>query len=491
MSDMLRPILWQALKHPKRVAVIDDRRTWRYLDLLGGAMFLARHLNRLGAAKHVGVMLPTSGAFSMAMLAAWLTDRVIVPINYLLGPEDRQFIADDSGIDTLLTANVMLEHIGPAPNGVNVVKVDELEFKGVPPFRLPPMGRSADRLAAILYTSGTSGRPKGVMLTHRNLRSNTADSIRHADLKEADVFLGVLPQFHCFGLTALTLIPLSMGARVVYTARFIPARLIKLIEEHRPQIIMAIPSMYNALANVKKATANQFESVKIAVSGAEPLSQDVHQRFMERFNVNILEGYGLTETSPVVCWSTPQRNQRGAVGPVLPNVDVRIIDDQGNRLGSESEGEITIKGPNVMAGYYNQPQLTDEVIDSDGYFRTGDIGKIDREGLVHITGRLKEMMIVGGENVFPREIEEVIASHSSVSAVGVVGKTDPSRGEVPVAFVEIAEGSAFDDAALRAHCREHLAGFKVPREIYRIEKLPRSPTGKVLRRKLAEQVSGG
>jgi len=488
MSDMLRPILGQALRHPRRVAIIDDRRSWRYLDLVGGALHLARHIKRTTDARHIGVMLPTSGAFAMATIAAWMLDRVIVPINYLLGPAERQYIADDSGIDLLITAQVMIEHLGDPPTGVTVTKLNEMDFNGVPPLRLPPMFKRDDRLAALLYTSGTSGKPKGVMLTHRNLRSNVEAAVEHATITTADTFIGVLPQFHAFGLTVLTLIPLAIGSRVVYTARFVPAKLVQLIEQHRPDIIIAIPSMYNALLNVKKAGPQSFESIRLAVSGAEPLSVDTHQRFQEKFNVNILEGYGLTETSPGVAWSLPDKNQRGAVGPVLPGMEVRIIDNEGNPLPAGREGEIVIKGPNIMAGYYNMPDKTAEVIDADGYFHTGDMGTLDERGLLHITGRIKEMLIIGGENVFPREIEEALTQHESVSAAAVVGRQDPSRGEVPIAFIELIEGQSFDEAALRAHCREHLAGFKVPKEIRVLEELPRSPTGKILRRDLAQQV---
>jgi long-chain acyl-CoA synthetase len=382
----------------------------------------------------------------------------------------------------------MLEHIGQPPRGLKLIKLDDLSFAGFSPLRLPPIGRPDDRLAAILYTSGTSGRPKGVMLTHRNLRSNVEASIQHAGLRRADGFLGVLPQFHSFGLTALTLIPLFMAAQVVYTARFVPAKLVKLIARHRPEIMMALPSMYNALLGVKKAGPEDFESIRLAVSGAEPLSRQVHDAFVDRFGVNILEGYGLTETSPVIAWSLPDRHERGAVGPVLPNLDLRTVDPEGNPTPTGTEGQIIVRGPSVMAGYYRMPDKTAEVMDDDGFFHTGDMGRIDTRGLLHITGRIKEMLIIGGENVFPGEIERVLSEHPSVAAAGVVGRADPSRGEVAVAFVEIIEGQSFDEAALRRHCREHLAGFKVPRQITPVDQLPRSPTGKVLRRELASQV---
>lgn len=480
---MLWPILRRALLHPRRVAVVDDTRTWRYLDLVGGALHLARHIDRLSTSQHVGILLPTSGAFPMALLATWLTRRVAVPVNYLLAEAERDYIVADSGVDTVITAGPMLEFLGGAPKDVQLIELDKLSFKGLPPLRRPPVA-GADENAVILYTSGTSGQPKGVMLTHRNLRSNVEACIRHAKITTADCFLGVLPQFHSFGLTALTLLPLTVGSKVVFTSRFVPPKLVRLIREHRPDIFMGIPEMYNALLTVKNAGPEDFTSFRYAISGGAPLPDEVFERFGERYQVRILEGYGLTETSPAVSWSLPDRWKRGAVGPLLPQTTVRIVDDDNCQLPVGAEGEVLIAGPNIMAGYYNRPDLTAEVIDDEGYFRSGDWGKLDEDGFLHITGRKKEMLIIGGENVFPREIEEVLAHHPSVKGAAVVGRIDPSRGEVPVAFVEMNDGAEFDATELRDFCRGQLAQFKVPRQIQCLEALPRNPTGKILRREL-------
>jgi len=488
MHSMLWPILRKAARYPLRVAIVDDQRSWRYLDLVLAAINLRRELDRTCRTDHVAIMLPTSGAFAMALLATWLGDRVAVPVNYLFGDDQRQRVLDHCDADTLITAGPMLEHLDWSPKRLNVLKLDELNLRRL------PLGKQAvrcrytgDELAAILYTSGTSGEPKGVMLTHRNLRSNVEAAIEHAGLTRSNGFLGVLPQFHSFGLSALTLVPLRLAARVIYSARFVPGRVVKLIGEHRPDVFMGIPSMYHALLGVKKATADDFRSVELAVSGAEPLPSRTRDRFRERFGVTILEGYGLTETSPIVSWAMPHMYREGTVGKLLPNVEVRIVDENtGERRARGEEGHILVRGPNVMAGYYKQPELTRQAIDDEGFFHTGDMGRLDEDDYLTITGRLKEMMIIGGENVFPREIEEVLADHPAVQAAGVVGRPDESRGEVPVAFVEINEGEQFDETALRSWCREKLAGYKVPREIHHRDQLPRSPTGKILRRKLIE-----
>ena len=490
---LLRSILKQALLHPKRTAIIDDQRTWSYGKLLGGAFFLARAIRDSTDRPNVGLMLPTSGAFPAALLGCWQAGRVAVPLNYLLSKDDLHHVIADSGLDTIFTATKLLDVVGEdaIPPGIKVVKLDQLSFKGLPPVRWPAKPGGQD-LAVLLYTSGTSGKPKGVMLSHGALGSNVRAIISHAHLDKTNKFLGVLPQFHAFGVTALTLMPLYLGAEVIYTARFIPRKLIDLMRQHRPNIFIAVPSMYGALLSVKSASAEDFAPLQFAVSGAEPLSQSIFDAYKDKFNCHLLEGYGLTETAPVTNWSTPQLNRLHSVGKALPGVSNFIVDDHNKLLGPDEDGEILITGPNVMAGYWNLPEQTAEVfvqIDVPGQgkvnaFRTGDIGKIDTDGYLYITGRKKEMLIVAGENVFPREIEEVLNQHPSVKASAVVGKKDEMRGEVPIAFVELADGATFDEGEVRNFVRDKIAQYKVPREIKVIDELPRNPTGKILRREL-------
>ncbi len=499
--SLLGPILFQALKTPRRTAAIDDNRSYSYAGLLGGAMFVAEQIDRLTAARHIGILLPTGGAFPIALLGAWLARRVAVPLNYLLAPQELHYVINDSGIDTLFTAGPLLDFLTQAcgdeglsnaiPGGVELVKLEEMDFTGLPPLRWPPR-YADDDLAVLLYTSGTSGKPKGVMLSHGNLESNVHAGIQHAAITRADTFLGVLPQFHCFGLTAMTLIPLRVGATVVYTARFIPRKIVGLIRKHKPDIFMAVPSMYGALLSVKDATADDFASIRFSVSGGEPLPDATFEAYRDRFNLRLLEGYGLTETAPISNWSTPTRFKRHSVGPAVPGVTNLIVDENDKPLPPNVDGEVLIAGPNVMTGYHNLPEQTDAVFvkldlpdrGPTRLFRTGDIGHLDDDGYLFITGRKKEMLIIGGDNVFPREIEEVLNQHESVKDSAVIGKFDGMRGEVPIAFVELTEGATFDEAALRNWCRQRLAQFKVPREVRVVDALPRSPTGKILRRQL-------
>ncbi|MEO1236416.1 MAG: AMP-binding protein [Planctomycetota bacterium] len=500
---LLRRIMWRAVTHPARVAVIDDQRTYNFLKITVGALHVARALEQATDRDKVGIMLPTSGAFPITLLGAWLAKKVPVPLNYLLSQDELAHVVQDSGIDTIVSAGKMLEalagmnlDIEALPGPPTFLKLEELNFKGVPPLRFPPKMRE-DQLAVLLYTSGTSGKPKGVMLSEHNIHTNIDDCLEHAGLTKCDSFLGVLPQFHTFGLTVLTLLPLYGGGTAVYTARFVPRKIIDLIRKHQPKLFIGVPSMLGALMNVKNTGPDDWKSLRYVISGGEPLPNNIHDGFLEKLNVEILEGYGLTETSPVTNWSTADNNKLHSVGRSLPRVRNVIVDDDNHVLGPNQEGEILIAGPNVMQGYYNLPDLTDDVIinldlpPTDRHpggptrcFRTGDIGKLDDEGFLFITGRKKEMLIIAGENVFPREIEEVLNKHPDVHASAVIGKPDESRGEVPVAFVEMEEGAEFDAAALRAYCREGMAPFKVPKEVIRLDELPRNPTGKILRREL-------
>jgi len=480
------PIVRQLVLRPRQVAIVDEQRKWRNFELLAGALHIASEVERRSTADKIGLMLPTSGLFPIAALGAWMVGRSIVPLNYLLKPDDLQYVCDDSGIDTIITVQPMLDFLDRVPEGPNLLRLEDMNFKGVPEPRWPRLAGSDD-LAALLYTSGTSARPKGVMLTHGNLRSNIQQCVNWAHFSRADSMMGVLPPFHSFGLTVLTLVPLTVGLPVYYTARFQPRRIMSLLEKYKPTAMIAIPSMYNALLNVKDADASAFSHMRYLVAGGEPLPDAVADAFEQRYGIRINEGYGLTETSPVTHWCRPHEFRRHSVGRAVGGVSVRIVSDDGEDCGPNVDGEIRLDGPNIMQGYYHLEEENRKVFDERGYFRTGDIGREDEDGFLFITGRLKEMMIIGGENVFPREIEEVLSEHREVSASAVIGVPDVSRGEVPVGYVEMVEGAAFDETALRSFCRETLPQYKVPREIHCLEELPRNPTGKILRRELSEQ----
>ncbi|GAB5495315.1 MAG: long-chain fatty acid--CoA ligase [Phycisphaerales bacterium] len=464
--------------------MVDDRRSYTGAELIVAAFHVADEIEKRSSAPHIGLMLPTSAAFPIAALASWMLGRVIVPLNYLLKQEELDYVVEHSGIDAVVTVGPMLDAVGYRPSVPAVIEMDKIDYKSVPPLRWPAL-KGNDELAALLYTSGTTGKPKGVMLTHGNLISNIHQGAQGMQATKHDTFLGVLPQFHCFGVTQLTLTPLVYGAKVVYTARFSPPKIFELARDHHATVFIGIPSMYAALVNAKSGNSGDFATMKIMVSGAEPLPDATLERFREKFGIKICEGFGMTELSPATNVSLPDCTKRHSVGRPLPSMEQRIVDPATEReVSVGQEGELRLRGPNLMAGYYKRAEDTAKTIDSQGFMRTGDIARIDDDGYLYITGRIKEMIIVGGENVFPREVEEVLNKHEAVDASGVIGVHDPMRGEVIVAFVELVEGGQADPNELRVWCRDQLPGYKCPREVHIVDALPRNPVGKILRKDL-------
>ena len=482
-TSFVAPILDQWARHPFKKFIVDDYREWRGFALLYASWKLASEVEEKTQSSNVGVMLPTSGLFPVAMTALRLINRVIVPINYLLSNEERAYVMNHAQIDKVITVKAMLDRFGPLPEGVTPIFMEDLKKR----YRIPkprfakPI--SEQNLAVLLYTSGTSGRPKGVMLTEKNLKSNVSQVLKIAPFNKKHVFVGLLPQFHSFGFTVLTVIPQSIGSLVIYQARFSPQKLIEIFKKWSPTIMVGMPSMYNAILRLRDLKSEVFLSLEYAASGGEPLPQVIREEFETLSGCELHEGYGLTETAPVANWALPPNNKSGTVGRSLPGITEKIVSAEGKVLGINEDGEVRIKGDNVMKGYYKDKEATEEVFDTEGFFRTGDMGRIDQDGYLSITGRIKEMLIISGENVFPREIEEVLNRHPSVGDSGVIGKQDLMRGEIPVAFIE-PKDTTVDVDSVRLFCAEHLPTFKRPREIHVIDALPRNPTGKILRREL-------
>jgi long-chain acyl-CoA synthetase len=397
---------------------------------------------------------------------------------------------EDAGIDLIITSEFFAPLLEPLPvrkvymeHAGLVQKMLRAKLKKRP---APPETDPQDT-AVILYTSGTSGLPKGVCLTHNNLSANAQACIDHARMVPEHTFLGMIPQFHGFGLMGLLIVPVTLGASVVYLPRFNPTQAVEIVREHRVSVLIAIPSMLGAIHRLKSVQAKDLASLELTVAGGEPLPQTLLQGFKERFGIDVLEGYGMTETSPVLTINMPRANRPGSVGRPIPGVEARVADEEDRVLAASEEGEIQIRGPHVTPGYYNKPAETAAAFRPGGWFCTGDIGKIDADGYVWITGRKKEMIIVGGENVFPREVEGVLEDHAAVAEAAVIGQPDAGRGEVVTAYVMLREGKTATEIGLRDHCREHLAGYKVPRAVHIVDDMPRGPTGKVLRRKLREE----
>jgi long-chain acyl-CoA synthetase len=470
--------------------VADTTRQLTYKQLTAFAAAMRRVILRETKCQRIGIVLPSTAAMAGTFYGALWAGKTAIPLNFLLQPKELENVVADAQIDTVITISHFASMVEAWP--VKCLLLEELGLKfrvlmaALLPWPSTPPTKPDD-IAVMLYTSGTSGLPKGVCLSHHGLDWNARSCIQHSRMTPDQRFLGVIPQFHTFGLTVLLIIPVTLGATVYYIPRFSASAVVKSVQENRISIFLAVPSMYNAIGRLKNIPDGALESISLAISGGEPLPKNTAELIAKRFGISLLEGYGMTETSPVLTCNMPWGNKPGSVGKPLPDVQVRIVDDEGNDMQGDQPGEILVKSPGVMKGYYRKPEETRAVITDDGWLHTGDMGTLDAEGYVTITGRKKEMIIVGGENVYPREVENVLVDHPAVAEAAVVGRQDQSRGEVVVAYVILTEGSGATDIELREHCRAHLGGFKVPREIIITPDLPRGPTGKVQKRVLVEQ----
>lgn len=486
---LFEPLFAHADRQPQETAVIDDSGRYTYQQLAAMSAGLGMYLSAQTRQPRVGLLLPASAGFVASFYGTLLAGKTVVPINFLLGDREIAHIIKDSGIDTVVSIPQLAGRLKDTPLNV----VDLTQLPRTPPAAITPHfpEKLPDDVAVLLYTSGTSGLPKGVLLTYGNLQSDVDLAISYVHLQSQHIFLGVIPLFHSFGIMAMMVAPIQLGATVVYMARFSPVGALNAIREHKASLMFGTPSMYGAMLRLKDIKGEDLKQMYAMLSGGEPLPAALREAFRQRLGTPLLEGYGLTETSPVVALNTPQVQKAGSVGKPLPGVHVRIADDDGNALPQGQVGEVWIKGPMVMQGYHNLPDETGQALTADGYFKTGDLGRIDEDGFLFITGRKKDMIIVAGEKAYPREIEDVLMRHPAVAEAAVMGKKDAGRGEVVVAFVVAREGQTLKPDDLREFSRQQgLAQWKVPREVIVVPDFPRSPTGKVLKRELAAKLEG-
>jgi long-chain acyl-CoA synthetase len=473
---------------PDEPAVCDDTGTHTRRQVAALAAGMARHLAAATPRPHVGLLLPPSAAFVGSFYGTLLAGKAVVPINYLLGEREIGHVIADSGIDTVIAIPALAGKLAAA--GLKIVDPAAVAPAAPPPPETLPR-QAPDDLAVLMYTSGTSGLPKGVMLTYGNLQADTDASIAHARLERRHAFLGIIPLFHAFGMTAMMLCPIQLASPVIYLARFSPVATLEAIRKHRPSILFAVPAMFAALLRLQSATPQDFAGFHVLISGGEALPPSVREAFGQRFGVPLHEGYGLTETSPVVYINVPGHGRAGSVGTAVPGCETRIADEEGRPLPPGQRGEVWLRGPMIMKGYYHLPRETAAVLTPDGFFKTGDLGHLDADGYLYITGRKKDLIICAGEKVAPREVEDVLCRHPAVAEAAVVGRPDTTRGEAVVAFVVLRPGQAVEPEALRAHCRDQgLVSFKIPRDVLVVPELPRTPTGKVLKRELATRAAG-
>ena len=483
MSFLSQQFDQSAEKHSDRVALVDETgRSFTYGELADEVARLAARLRSEIPGDTIGILLLNSQRYVVSMLAGWKAGKTVVPLNYLLPPQELGFILKDSGMSGLIASAFFeeaLTKIRPlfGEHG-KILMADDEDF--IPAGDVAREGSDRDP-ALFLYTSGTTGRPKGVVLTHSNLASNVESCQMAGNFNDQDNFLCLLPFFHTYAITGTILLPLLNGSKMVLVDRFVPGKVVKLIEDHKISCFLAIPSMYRVLAGTEGDI--DVSALRFPISGGEPLPVAVAQAFQNRFGVDIYEGYGQTEAAPVISLNVPGGRKLGTVGRALPNVEMAIWNDKNEVTPSGEVGEVVVRGGNVMEGYKGLAEETAKTL-TGGWLHTGDLGRMDEEGFVTITGRIKELIISAGENIYPREVEEAIVGHPEVKEVAVIGIADEVRGEVPKAFVIVEEGASVDDKQLRSFSKDRLASYKFPKVIEFVEDLPRTPTGKVLKRLL-------
>ena len=415
----------------------------------------------------VALVLPNGVEYAVAFWGVLRASGVVLPVNPGYTPRETGFMLADAGARCV---------VAPAGYAATVPRLDP-DLAGAP---VDAADVGPDDLAVLCYTSGTTGRPKGARLLHRNLLGNLESfgNLPLLTLDAGDLLLGVLPFFHVFGLNVVLNAAALAGAGVLALPGFSPAACLAAMAEHGVSVAYGAPPVFAALA---AAPPPPLPRLRAAISGADALPVPVGQRFAERFGVELLEGYGLTEASPVVASNAACAAPRlGTVGMPIPGVEVRLLDPAGHEVAAGQTGEITVDGPGVFAGYHGAPEATAEVL-QDGWLRTGDLGTFDADGYLRIAGRLKDLIIVSGFNVYPREVEDVLGEHPDVAEAAVVGVPDARTGERVRAVVVARRGSNLTAEALQRHCRARLARYKQPREIELVDALPRMATGKVSR----------
>jgi long-chain acyl-CoA synthetase len=474
---LLEPLLEHAQSRGQSPAIIDDRGSVSYQQLATLSGALAGYLSLQTSRPRIGLLLPTSAGFAVSFYAALLAGKTAVPINFLLSEKEILHIIADSEIDTVLSAPPLAERLAKTPLKV----IDLMQLPKPPAAIIPNLPKiSSQDIAVLLYTSGTSGVPKAVQVSYANLESDVRAAIAHAQLRGTHNFLGILPLFHSTGLLAMLVAPVTLGSLVVYQARFNPAAVIAAIKQHQISILAAVPSMYGAMLRLKDAGPDDVKSLYAAISGGEPLPSAIREGFEKKFGQPIYEGYGLTETIGPVAFNVPGAAKPGSVGRLIPGAEAKIVDD-----------EVWLKGPMIMKGYLHLPAETAEAMTPDGYFKTGDLGHLDADGYLHITGRKKDLIVIAGEKASPREIEEAILKHAAVAEAAVIGRPDAMRGEAPVAFVTAKPQTQIRPEQIRAHCRDvGLPNWKIPKEVHVVDELPHSPTGKILKRLLRDRLTG-
>jgi long-chain acyl-CoA synthetase len=480
-----------AEKHASKTAVFWGDAEYSYEKLHAQTRWLSQRLQnefRVQPGDRVGLCLKNSPEFISAIFGILGIGGVVVPLNNFLKPDEVSYILADAGVNLLITetgsADAQSQLCARLP-ALKCLQIDDLAATTAPAGSPPAIAhRTEEDLAFIIYTSGTTGRPKGAMLSHANLLCNVESCRQMLETVDLDRFVVLLPMFHSFMLCVGIMLPMTTGCSILLVKSLHPAKsVIQEIIAREATILPAIPQFFRALAN---APVPATIPLRLCISGAAPLPGEILKEFNEKFPIPLIEGYGLSEASPVVTLN-PIRGpwKAGSIGVPIPGVEVSVQSDAGELLPEGQTGEICVRGGNVMLGYWNQPEETSKAL-RKGWLLTGDVGHRDNDGYLFITDRKKDMLLVNGINVYPREIEEIIYQFPGVKEAAVIGQPDPRKGEQPVAFVAPNEGVLLDEKSLQQFVRSKLADYKVPRRVTILSALPRNATGKILKNTLRQ-----
>jgi long-chain acyl-CoA synthetase len=486
-------------RHPDRVALQCDDLQFTFAEFDAAAARVATLLDESGIepGDRVGVMLPNTPAFAIAFYGIMYRGAVAVPMHPLLKAREVAYYLSNSGAKALFATPPTAEEAasGADETGAHCWIVDDASLAKLTADlheQGAPVERNDDDTAVILHTSGTTGKPKGAMLTHGGLGRNAEVCVRTLmEVGPDDVVMGCLPLFHSFGFTFGLNSAVLAGAMLTLVPRFDPRKVLEVIERDGATVFAGVPTMYSALLSVaSEATPEATRSLRICVSGGAAIPVQVLSDFEKAFGCIILEGYGLSESSPAASFNHPHRPRKvGSIGTPIEGVQMRVVDQHGAELPQGEAGEIQIRGHNVMKGYWNLPEATKATITPDGWLNTGDVGRVDEDGYFYVVDRTKDLIIRGGYNVYPREIEEVLYEHSAVAEAAVIGIPHNLLGEEVGAAVALKEGESANPDELRDYVKARVAAYKYPRRIWLVDELPKGPTGKVQKRDITVPTS--
>ncbi|MGW6280224.1 long-chain-fatty-acid--CoA ligase [Kribbella sp. NPDC055071] len=493
MTNLSHNLAESAAIYPDHPAVrMDDEiLTYAGLDRLASqAVALVRGYG-VGPGDRVGLMLPNVAQFPIAYYGILRAGAIVVPMNPLLKEREVEYYLRDSGARLLLAwRDVTAEaEAGAKAAGADFLSVVPGEFEDMLAALEPatdPVSRADDDTAVVLYTSGTTGKPKGAELTHAGLNRNQAVTARTLiEIGPDDVVMGCLPLFHVFGMGCGMNASIANGSTLTLIPRFSPAKALEVIQRDRVTIFEGVPTMYAAMLGVPDSDQYDVSTLRCCVSGGAALPVEVLKSFEAAFGCIILEGYGLSESSPVASFNHPHAERKpGSIGTPIEGVQLRLVDERRMPVAAGEIGEIQIAGHNVMKGYWNKPDETAATVDADGWLSTGDMARQDGEGYYFIVDRKKDLLIRGGYNVYPREVEEVLYEHPAVAEAAVVGIPHPSLGEEIGAAIQLKAGATATPEELRDHVKARIAAYKYPRAVWFVDELPKGPTGKILRREI-------